>query len=204
MSERAQVRVEPASGEPTNLALGERIRHLRKARGKSLKDLSIETGLSISFVSQIERGLSSASVRTLARLADALEVGIGELFGPADDEVDAHHRIVARPAEHKSLEMPSTGAEKRWITPFEQIPRLDLYLISLEPGGSSGDEAYVHDGEEAGMILEGGMELIVDGRRHVLGEGDTFRFSSHRPHRFLNAGSRTARILWVNYRDMPA
>ncbi len=202
MTEGAQSRLEPSS-EPADLALGERIRHLRKARGKSLKELSTDTGLSISFVSQIERGLSSASVRTLARLADALEVGIGELFGPADDEADSNHRIVARPAEHKRLEMPRTGAEKRWITPFEQTPRLDLYLISLEPGGSSGDDAYVHDGEEAGMILEGGMELIVDGRRHVLGEGDTFRFSSHRPHRFLNAGSRPARILWVNYRNLP-
>jgi transcriptional regulator with XRE-family HTH domain len=202
VTEGAQSRLEPSS-EPADLALGERIRHLRKARGKSLKELSTDTGLSISFVSQIERGLSSASVRTLARLADALEVGIGELFGPADDEADASHRIVARPAEHKRLEMPRTGAEKRWITPFEQTPRLDLYLISLEPGGSSGDDAYVHDGEEAGMILEGGMELIVDGRRHVLGEGDTFRFSSHRPHRFLNAGSRPARILWVNYRNLP-
>src|SRR5687768_11271596 len=74
----------PMVDETADLALGERIRHLRKARGKSLKDLSEATGLSISFVSQIERGLSSASVRTLARLADALDVGIGELFGPAE------------------------------------------------------------------------------------------------------------------------
>jgi transcriptional regulator with XRE-family HTH domain len=204
LSGAANTGLAPVVSEPADLALGGRIRHLRKARGKSLKELSAETGLSISFVSQIERGLSSASVRTLARLADALEVGIGELFGPADDETDGHHRIVARPSEHKSLDMRSTGAEKRWITPFDQTPRLDLYLISLEPGGSSGDVAYVHEGEEAGLVLEGGMELIVDGRRHVLGEGDTFRFASSRPHRFVNAGSRPARILWVNYRDLPS
>jgi uncharacterized cupin superfamily protein len=59
----------------------------------------------------------------------------------------------------------------------------------------------VHEGEEAGIVLEGGLELVVDGRRHVLGEGDTFRFASGRPHRFANAGSRLAKILWVNYRD---
>jgi transcriptional regulator with XRE-family HTH domain len=189
------------SDEPADLAFGERIRHLRKARGKSLKDLCANAGLSISFVSQIERGLSSASVRTLARLADALEVSIGELFGPADDHADGDQRIVARRVEHRTLDMRSTGAEKRWLTPFERVPRLDLYMITLEPGGSSGDEPYSHEGEEAGYVLEGGLELIVDGRRHVLGEGDTFRFASGRPHRFINAGSRPARVLWINYRD---
>ncbi len=194
-------RAQPAISDPADASMGLRIRHLRKARGKSLKDLSADADLSISFLSQIERGLSSASVRTLAKLADALDVSIGELFSSARDEIDSLHRIVSRPSEHTTLDMRSTGAEKRWLTPFDQTPRLDLYLIILDPGGSSGDEPYVHEGEEAGIVLEGGMELVVDGRRHVLGEGDTFRFASGRPHRFANAGSRPAKILWVNYRD---
>lgn len=201
MSEGAITEPGPAEGgsAPADVTLARRIRHLRKARGHSLKDLSEAAGLSISFVSQLERGLSSASVRTLARLADALDVGIGELFGGDGDGEDG--RIVARSAEHRTLDMRSTGAVKRWLTPFDRDPRLDLYLITLAPGGSSGGEDYAHEGEEAGLVLEGGLELTVDGKRHVLGEGDTFRFASGRPHRFSNAGSRPARILWVNARD---
>src|SRR6478735_4717643 len=102
LSEGVFARPASARNELESAALGERIRHLRKARGKSLKEAAVEAGLSVSFLSQIERGLSSASVRTLARLADALEVGIGELFGPTEDENDNHHRIVARASEHKS------------------------------------------------------------------------------------------------------
>ncbi|MCP8941056.1 cupin domain-containing protein [Alsobacter sp. SYSU M60028] len=201
MAQEARTLGEPTEAEAASFVLGQKIRHLRKARGLSVKDLSAAAGLSIGFVSQIERGLSSASVRTLARLADALSVGIGELFTDTADESGHPATIVARAFEHRTLDMKSTGATKRWLTPFARVPRLDLYLIELEPGGSSGDQAYIHEGEEAGLVLEGGLELVVDGRRYVLGEGDTFRFASDRPHRFANAGAKPVRVIWVNYRE---
>lgn len=181
--------------------LGKKLRHLRKARGCSLKHLAAAADLSIGFVSQIERGLSSPSVRTLARLADALGVGIGELFSDLDSGLDGEGRIVARPFEQRTLDMANSHLVKRWLTPFERKPRLDLYLIELEVNGSSGERAYAHEGEEAGYVLEGGLELVVDDRRYVLGEGDSFRFASTRPHSFANAGSRACTVLWVNYRD---
>lgn len=185
----------------TDMAVGMRLRHLRKARGKSLKDIASAAGLSVGYVSQVERGLSSASVRVLARLADALEVGIGDLFGGDDDGSDTAGRIVARVRDRRRIDLPGTGAVKELITPFDQTPRLDIYMVILDPGGSSGDEPYVHDGEEAGVVLQGGLELEVDGRRYVLGEGDSFRFASSRPHRFRNASAREAQVIWINYRD---
>ena len=90
---------------------------------------------------------------------------------------------------------------KELLTPFETDPRLDIYLMTIEPEGSSSDEDFVHQGEEAGVVLEGGLELFVDGKRHVLGEGDSFRFVSNRPHRYLNAGKKTAKVIWTLYRD---
>jgi len=97
--------------------------------------------------------------------------------------------------------MKATGVVKHLLTPFTHSPRLDIFLIEFAPGGKSGDEDYVHEGEEAGLVLEGGLELFVDGRRYVLGAGDSFRFESRRPHRFANAGQQLTKAIWVNFRD---
>jgi transcriptional regulator with XRE-family HTH domain len=184
-----------------NRSVGQKLRQLRKARGRSLKELSDEACISTSFVSQIERGLSSPSVRTLVRLADVLGVSMGELFNGLDQELDGEARIVARAFEQQTLDMPTTHVTKRWLTPFSKVPRLDIYAIDLAVNGTSGDHSYAHEGEEAGLVLEGGLELVVDRQRYVLGEGDSFRFASHRPHRFANAGNRPCKVLWVNYRE---
>ena len=184
----------------TDVLVGERIRGLRKARGFSLKDLSQRAGLSPGFLSQVERGLSSASVRALARIADALGAVISDIF-PVDESLDSSSQIVARVKDRKRIDFAVTGVTKELVTPFPHSPRLDIYIITLEPGGRSGDEPYAHDGEEAGVVLEGGIELVVEGRKFILGEGDSFRFKSSRPHQFCNAGDRLARALWVNFRE---
>lgn len=181
--------------------VGWRLRRLRKARGLSLRSLSDAADLSIGFVSQIERGLSTPSVRTLSRLADALGVGVGEMFPAEDGPLDGVTRIVARPGQQPVLDIVPDGIVKRWLTPFGRVPRLDIYMLELAPEASSGDSPYAHEGEEAGLVLEGGLELFVDDQRFVLGPGDTFRFASGRPHRFVNAGPRPARVMWINYRD---
>lgn len=182
-------------------AVGNRVRLLRKARGRSLKEVAARAGLSAGFLSQIERGLSSASVRALARIADALDAVIADIF-PNDSGADDASRIVARVGDRRRIDMHQTGTIKELVTPFfNQVPHLDIYIITLEPGGSSGDDPYVHDGAEAGFVLEGGIELVVEGRKFILGEGDSFRFNSNRPHQFRNAGDRTARAVWVNFRD---
>lgn len=184
----------------TDVAVGNRVRQLRKVRGRSLKELALRAGLSVGFLSQIERGLSSASVRALARIAEALEVSIGDVF-PSEPSSDEGHRITAGPAERKRIDLADSGTLKELLTPFSRVPRLDIFIITLQPGGKSGDEAYAHSGEEAGFVMEGGIELIVDGKKHILGEGDSFRFNSNRPHQFRNAGDRPAKALWVNYRE---
>ena len=166
----------------------------------SIKELASRAELSIALISQIERGISSASVRVLAKLADGLDVAISDLFEPALTE-DAGDRVVARVNERRRIDLDRTGVHKELLTPFSRQPRLDLYMMTIEPEGSSSDEAFVHQGEEAGVVLEGGIELYVDGKRYILGEGDSFRFASNRPHRYLNAGSKTARVIWALYRD---
>lgn len=192
--------VEAKGERSADYEVGAHIRHLRQARGLSIKEMAERSGLSIALISQVERGISSASVRVLAKLADGLDVAISDMF-ELGKEGSSRERVVARKREHRRIDLNRTGVLKELLTPFETDPRLDIYMMTIEPEGSSSDEDYVHIGEEAGVVLEGGIELFVDNKRYVLGEGDSFRFASNRPHRYLNAGNRTAKVIWALYRE---
>jgi transcriptional regulator with XRE-family HTH domain len=180
-----------------DVAVGQRIRDLRRSRAMSLEAVAARTDLSIGFLSQIERGLSSPSLRVLAMLADVLGVGIAGLFGAgAKTAPDA---VVTREGKRAKLNLWRTGISKQLLSPAGSDGRLNLFLVHMEPGGSTGDELYTHDGEEAGLVLSGKMKLTVDAESWMLKQGDSFRFSSRRPHRFSNPSpDAKAVVLWVN------
>jgi transcriptional regulator with XRE-family HTH domain len=189
-----------AKAEPAmDVAVGQRIRDLRRTRAMSLEAVAARTDLSIGFLSQIERGLSSPSLRVLATLADVLGVGIAGLFGTKEDAAAAPDAIVTRERQRAKLNLWRTGISKQLLSPAGSEGRLNLFLVHMEPGGSTGDELYTHDGEEAGLVIEGEMKLTVDAESWTLKHGDSFRFASRRPHRFSNPSSNSkAVVLWVN------
>jgi transcriptional regulator with XRE-family HTH domain len=194
MSKKA-VKAEPA----VDVAVGQRIRDLRRSRKLSLETIAARTDLSIGFLSQIERGLSSPSLRVLATIADVLGVGIAGLFGAKETAGTGSDAIVTREQQRAELNLWRTGISKQLLSPSGSEGRLNLFLVRLEPGGSTGDELYTHDGEEAGLVIEGEMKLTVDAESWTLKQGDSFRFASRRPHRFSNPSGKTqAVVLWVN------
>ena len=145
-----------------DLAVGQRIRDLRREHRLSLEAIAATTDLSIGFLSQIERGLSSPSLRVLATLADVLGVGIAALFGSKPSDDPASGGVVTRQLQRAELKLWRTGISKQLLSPAGTENRLNLFLVHLEPGGNTGDELYTHDGEEAGLVLEGEMTLTVD------------------------------------------
>ncbi|MGY4314685.1 transcriptional regulator with XRE-family HTH domain [Bradyrhizobium sp. JR3.5] len=123
-----------------DLAVGRRIRDLRRTKQMSLEVVAARTDLSIGFISQIERGLSSPSLRVLATLADVLGVGIAALFGatPKDDGASG---VVTREVQRAELKLWRTGISKQLLSPAGSESRLNLFLVHLEPGGNTGDES---------------------------------------------------------------
>jgi transcriptional regulator with XRE-family HTH domain len=187
-----------------DVLLGERIRHRRRAQNISLKQLAGRSGISIGLLSQIERGLSSPSLRVLASLADALKLGLADLFDDGRPESSAGERIVVRADERKKLSFWRTGISKELLTPFSEDAALDIFLVVLDAGGTTGSQLYSHAGEEGGLVLEGSIAINVDGKEHRLQPGDGFRFASTLRHSFWNLGPGTARVLWVNARPKAA
>jgi len=193
MSKRA------AKAPAMDVAVGQRLRELRRARRLSLETVAARTDLSIGFLSQIERGLSSPSLRVLATLADVLGIGIAGLFGAKEKADTARDAIVTREKARAKLNLWRTGISKQLLSPAGSDGRLNLFLVHMEPGGSTGDELYTHDGEEAGLVIEGEMKLTVNAESWTLKHGDSFRFASRRPHRFSNPSrEKKAVVLWVN------
>jgi transcriptional regulator with XRE-family HTH domain len=183
--------------EHVDRAVGQRLRDLRQDRGISLVELSKAAGLSIGFLSQIERGISSPSLKALASIADALGLPIAALFGAGPTGEDPG-TVVIQAADRATMQLWRSGIVKQLLTPGGQTSALNVYMIVLEPGADTGIEPYAHQGEEAGLVLEGTLGLSVEAETWTLGPGDSFRFESSRPHRFANAGTVEARVVWVN------
>src|SRR3954470_12095875 len=199
-SRKATTKPVTKPAEPAmDIAVGRRIRDLRRIRQLSLEAVAAETKLSIGFLSQIERGLSSPSLRVLATIADVLGVGIAALFGTAPGGDGASDSVVTRGQQRPELKLWRTGVSKQLLSAAGGDNKLNLFLLHLEPGGSTGDELYAHDGEEAGLVLEGEIMLTVDSAPGSVKTGASFRFASGRPHRFSNpAEDAKAVVLWVN------
>ena len=72
-------------------------------------------------------------------------------------------------------------------------------MSRYEPGASTGDDSYQHQGEEAGIVISGELELTLDGRKYLLQEGDSFSFESNIRHRYANpSDSMDAIVIWAN------
>ena len=186
--------------------VGNKMRNLRVARRLSLKGLADRSGLSDGHLSQLERGLSSASFRTLRVIAEVLAVPIGALFPDVERAASYPDGPVLRSNERANIVLWRSGITKEILTPANTDTDLviTMYELVAQRGGTSGAQTLTHGGDEAGFVLEGELVLEIDGASYTLGPGDGFCFSSARPHRFTNASAKPARVIWVNCAARPA
>jgi transcriptional regulator with XRE-family HTH domain len=182
------------SDEAGDQRLGESVRLLRQRAGLSIQDVANRTGLSTGMISQLERALATPSVRTLRLLSVALDVPISYFFEPRDAEEP--QRYIVRKNDRRLLRLTASGVVKEALTPARK-GELELYELTLNPGGSSGADFYRHTGEKAGYVLSGRLRLWLDHEAHILEPGDSFCFPSTVPHMFDNPTQQVARVLWV-------
>lgn len=174
--------------------VGAEIRGLRKARNLTLSQLAAASGLSVGYLSMVEREQAMPSIKSLLSIAHALGVTIGWFF--EGDTVRPQERgLVVRRSRRRRIDF-SAGIVDELLSPSLE-GNLELVVCRLAPGASSGEEPYSHAGEEAGVVVRGRLELWVDGRNVLLETGDSFGFESTRPHRYRNPGSDETEIVWA-------
>ncbi len=177
--------------------LGQHIRQLRKSRQKSLVEVASACQMSVGLLSQIERGMSSISIKFLHLLANELGVSPDSLIRNAELENDNAEGAIARAGSHRRLNLEDKGIAKEIVTPA-LAKDLDLCRALIQPGASSGDQWFSTDkGEQVGMVLSGALELWIDNKVMLLNAGDSFCYSSRTPRRWRNPGTSTAEVIWA-------
>ncbi|MGB0033886.1 MAG: cupin domain-containing protein [Candidatus Acidiferrales bacterium] len=170
--------------------VGPRLRRLRLKQGYSLARVARAAGVSVGFLSALERGQMSASVATLRRLARFYRLNILALFDPSEANPGR-----VRPADRKVLEA-GPGVRMELLSWGQTV--MEPHLFRIAPSAGSG-ESYSHEGEEFLYILSGSLEISLEvGETHRLEEGDSFNFESSTQHRWSNPGKKEALVLWVN------
>lgn len=170
--------------------LGPLIRRRRRQLGLTLQGLCDVAGVSVGYLSQVERGLATPSLGTLAQIAAGLNVGL-EHFIATPAPADALTRHGARP--QFSLDGSSIGYEP--LASDFAGAELSSYILHVPPGYAS--EVVSHEGEEFLYVLEGAVEQMLDGQVFTLRAGDSLHYSGLRPHSWANPTGRPARILWT-------
>ena len=171
-------------------APGARFRRLRQRRNLSLAQVARATGVSVGFLSALERGQMRASIGTLRRIARYYRTNILSFFEPAKD----NSRLV-RPAERKILE--TTKGVRMELLAWGSTA-MEPHLFRIKRGGNSG-ESYTHEGEEFLHVLRGEFEIWLNTDEHYhMKVGDSLYFQSSTPHRWRNPGKSESWLLWIN------
>ena len=192
--------------------VGQEIRTLRRLRGMTMKDLAQRTGKTIGFISQVERGLSRASLATLQDLAEALEVPLAWLFraGDEDDAAEsAEKRYVLRkerrrpraPTSHGTTEY--LGMDDFLATPASYA-NMGLGITRFRAGGGTGKAPEKVEFGFIGLVREGAMALSIDGETIALAAGDAFYVPARTPYRLANTAGEEAEFVWVAVPHRPA
>jgi DNA-binding transcriptional MerR regulator len=173
---------------------GTPLRRRRERENLSLRGAAERAGLSVSFLSALERGMTGASVATLQRLAAAYGTTMVELFGHPSS---GHGERLVRAGDATALRLGTSEIR------IEQLARgatqLEPQLFVLSEGATS-DGAYAHEGEEFLYLLAGSLTVWVgdDETYRLRTHGDALTFPSTIPHRWRNDARGETRLLWIN------
>jgi transcriptional regulator with XRE-family HTH domain len=173
--------------------LGDEIRKLRKARGKSLAELGEGIGRSTSFVSQLERGRAEPSIADLKQIAHMLGVPMGWFF--LTDNVPAAERgRVVRSGGRRQLGNVTDGLVEELLSP-DIGGAFETFLSTFEPGAALA-EPTLRDTEEEGYVVKGSLDLWIGEQHFHLHAGDSFRIVRE-PFRWSNRSTEETVVVWI-------
>jgi transcriptional regulator with XRE-family HTH domain len=199
-----------AHSDPTELGL--RIRDLRLRKSIALRELAKRANVSPSLLSQIERGKSAPSVKTVYALVAALDVPIAQVFEPRLAPAPSIYRGSQDTAANGLVQLGdarrSIALEHgfRWecLTPkFD--PNASFIELIIEVGGGAEPEIEMktHPGKEFGVVLKGRLGIAVAFDTYILNPRDSISFNSDIPHSMWNAGHEPMHAIWFEFGRIP-
>ncbi len=183
--------------------IGERIRDARQSKGWTLEALATESGLSASFLSQVERGLSTLSIVSLSSICRALDLPIESLFvstGP----LDLQPPVVTGSDQQLRIRIGDSPVSYRYLTgQLPSMPIKELLIAEFPPHCTQ--QGSSHEGQEFGYLLEGAIQLAVQGETYSLKQGDSYHISASQLHdyRTSDEGARILMAVTQRFIEVP-
>jgi len=182
--------------------LGHRLRQRRVDLGLTLKQVADGAGLSVGFISQVERGITAPSLSSLVSICKILQTEIGTYL----QQPRAESRF-SRQGERQLYSLTgSLPTDKTAPISYERVSsnfpgrRMHSVLMNVPAGYRS--ETISHDGEEMLYVLSGELTTVVAGHHAILQAGDSEHFPSTSPHSVWNHTQSLAVALWVGTQEL--
>jgi transcriptional regulator with XRE-family HTH domain len=191
----------PAGGKAApprdGLQIGGRLRHARVLAGIRMRELASAVGCTESMVSKIENGHVVPSLPMLQRLVEALDRDLTSFFASDPNAPGIVQRARQRPVAMTDPIRRGRGVSYERLVPFGAGNLLEGNIHVIEANGVKHDPI-THQGETVGYVIQGRLELTIEGTAYTLDTGDSFFFKNHLTNSYRNPGPREARVLWVN------
>jgi len=168
-----------------------KIRNLRKEQDLTLKDLSEKTGLSVSFLSQVENGYSSLAITSLKKIAEALNVTMNYFF-----KTPEVHNFLVKTEEEKAFKIEGSNSEFIRISGDFTGRKIESLIIIIPPEQMHGNKSN-HPGEEFVYVLEGALIVNLAGMDYLVKAGDSIQYPSTTDHSWINPLNQITKLLSV-------
>ena len=175
------------------IEIGKKIWQLRRELNLSLRDLAERSGTSASTIHKIESNSMVPSIAILIKIAQALKKNVSYFVG----EQEEGNPVCVRPKDREVLLVKESRLKIENIASTIPDCQLEVTLLHIKKGGTSGDILLTHSGEEIKLCLKGRMEYTIKDQKFVLVHGDCLHFKSGIPHSWKNVGKGDAEILSV-------
>ena len=173
--------------------VGKRLRAIRQSRGWSQRELAKRASVTNSTISLIEQGRVSPSIASLKKVLDGLPMSLAEFFSIDSTQTDQ--------VFFSSSEMPEVGSgdiSYKLVGASVEGRSMQLMYECYPPGSDTGQEMLSHNGEEGGVVVEGELEVTVDGQTQTLAAGESYYFDSRLSHRFRNLSDKPCVVVSAN------
>jgi transcriptional regulator with XRE-family HTH domain len=177
-----------------SIEIGAQMQSVRKHFGLSQRELAKRSGVTNATISLIEQNKVSPSVSSLKKVLDGMPMSLADFF-TFEKELSSEHIY------YKKSEQPDVGSGDihfHLIGANRDSRKMCVLREVLLPGADTGEEMLHHDGEEAGVVVKGSVELTVGEECRILSEGEGYYFDSQTQHRFRNVGDTEAIIVSAN------
>ena len=173
------------------MEIGTKLKALRVGKNLTQEELADRAELSKSFISQLERDLTSPSIATLVDILQCLGTNLKEFFSEeADDQVVFHDQDYFEKIDNELKN------KIEWIIPNAQKNMMEPIRVTLEPGGTTYPDV-PHEGEEFGYVLKGSILIHIGSKVYQAKKGESFYYIPNASHYISAHGSTGAVFIWV-------